>query len=164
MQHLLVAVLLCALWPAQALAEPISIHSVHPKSARTAVLDDDGKIAYMYLTQSGTETPVRDAVVYSRVPLIPKVDWEQVKKTGEPPPLSADVASPQAIMKEPKANEFSFRWSLDGHSVALLRHGKPIALASARERLGYSKAVAKPSPLANPWDQKRYVELMGPEK
>jgi hypothetical protein len=161
MRHFLFTLLLSALWPAQALAEKVYLHSQHPASQRIAMLDDDEKVAYLYLTQPSAERPERDAVAYSRVPLVPKVDWQRVKKTGAPPPLSADIASRQAIVAAPEAKEFSFRWSADGHSVALLRNGEPIALATMRDRLGYSKAVAKPSRLANPWNQKRYAELIG---
>jgi hypothetical protein len=161
MRHLFLVLLLSALWPAQALAEKIYVHSQHPKSLRIAVLDDDEKVAYLYLMRPSSDRPERDAVAYSRVPLVAKVDWQQVKKTGVPPPLSADVASRQAIVAAPEAKEFSFLWSADGHSVALLRNGEPIALATMRDRLGFSKAVAKTGRLANAWNQKRYVELMG---
>lgn len=160
MRHLFFVLLLSVLWPAQALAERIYVHSQHPKSLRMAVLEDDEKVAYLYLTEPSSDKPERDAVVYSRVRLIAKVDWQQVNKTGEPPPLSADIASRQAIVATPEAKEFSFRWSADGHSVALLRNGEPIAMATMRDRLGYSKAVAKSSRLANAWNQQRYAELL----
>jgi hypothetical protein len=50
-------------------------------------------------------------------------------------------------------------WSADGNAVALLRNNLPIAFASTTEKYGYSKAVAKPSGLANPWDQQRYEAI-----
>lgn len=142
-----------------AVAKDIFIHSHNAVSDRLAVFEDDEKIAYLYLTKSGTQKPEKDAVAYSRVPLAEKIDWEHIKKTGDAPSLTRDIASPAAIIKNPKENEFSFKWSADGQAVALIRNGTPIAFASMADKFGYSRAVAKPSPLANPWDQKRYDAL-----
>jgi hypothetical protein len=153
--------LLSALNLAPAWATEITLQDRNPKSRRTAVLEDNEKVAYLYLTQPGTSAPDRDAIAYSRVRPVGTVDWKKLKETGEPPMLGADVASPRAVITFPKAKEFSFRWAKDGHSVALLRNGEPIAMATATDRAGYSKAVAKPGRLANPWDEKRYVELIG---
>ncbi len=93
------------------------------------------------------------------IALAEKIDWEHIKKTGDAPSITRDIASPDAIIKNPQEHEFSFKWSTDGQAVALLRKGKPIAFASIADKFGYSKAVSKPSPLANPWDQKRYDSL-----
>ncbi len=163
MHRLFLLLLLSLVWPAQAMAEEIILQVEHPKSRRMAILEDNEKVAYLYLTQPGVPRPARDAVVYSRVALLPSVDWKKLKETGEPPQLAADVASSRAVIADPKAKEFSFRWSQDGHSVALLRNGEPIAMATARDALGYSKAIAKRSRLAKAWDEKRYVELIGPK-
>lgn len=155
--------LFCALASIASLsvAKDIFIHSQNPISDRLAIFQDDERTAYLYLTKPGTQRPERDAIAYSRVPLVPRVDWARIKETGEPPPLSQDIASPNAILKNPTEAEFSFKWSADGHAVALLRNGHPIAFAVASEKFGYSKAVAKSSPLANAWDQIRYEALFG---
>ena len=60
----------------------------------------------------------------------------------------------------PAAQEFTFKWSGAGDAVALLRRGKPLAYVAA-EQPGRSKAVAKQSPLAVPWDQRAYESLFG---
>lgn len=161
MHRVFLALSLSAFWPAHAWAAEIVLQAQHPKSLRVAVLEDNEKIAYLYLTKPDTQIPERDAVAYSRVRLVPTVDWKKVKETGEPPPLGADVGSARAIITFPKQREFSFRWSKDGHSVALLRNGEPIAMVTATDRLGFSKAVAKRSRLAKPWDENRYAELIG---
>ncbi|MCA6059616.1 hypothetical protein HUF18_07475 [Thalassolituus sp. ST750PaO-4] len=137
-------------------ANEIFIHSHNPTSNRFAILEDNESIAFLYLTEVGTQRPVKDAVVYSRKPLIPKFDWEKVKETADAPPLSQDVASSEAIITTPSEGEFSFKWSFDGNAVALLRNGEPIAFASASEEYGFSKAISKPNPLANAWDQELY--------
>jgi hypothetical protein len=134
------------------------LQSQHHQSRRYAILEDDGRIAYLYLTERGERMPVRDAVVYTRAPLAKAQDWDRVKR-GAPPELSLDIASPSAVVPFPKASEFSFRWAADGESVAILRKGSPVAMASIRYKLGHSKAVFVPSPLANPWDAGAFSTL-----
>src|SRR5262245_23459459 len=103
--------------------------------------------------------PVKNAIVYSRIPPLDAVDWDRIKKTGEAPLLSRDIASPTAVISSPRRWEFTFKWSADGEAVAIFRHGVPLAFVSIKARLGYSKAVAVASPLANAWDQKLYSSL-----
>ncbi|RZU38688.1 hypothetical protein EV700_2623 [Fluviicoccus keumensis] len=142
-------------------ANEIFIHSHNPTSNRFAILEDNESIAFLYLTEVGTQRPIKDAVAYSRHPLALKVDWEKIKEKGDTPPLSKDVASSEAVIANPSEVEFSFKWSSDGNAVALLRNGKPIAFASASEKYGFSKAISKPSPLANAWDQGLYEVTFG---
>ena len=144
---------------ASAMAQSIFLTSVHPTSKRSAVLEDDSKVAYLYLTAPGTQRPEKDAIVYSRVPPVSKVDWEQIKQTGTTPMLRQDIASSTAVLVAPQEREFSFKWSRDGNSVAVLRSGTPMAFATMSERFGYSKAVSVSSPLANAWDQSKYTSL-----
>jgi len=141
------------------IAKEIFIDSHNPISQRFAIFEDNEQVAYLYLTERGSQKPIKDAIAYSRKPLIPKVDWKKIEETGEAPPLSMDVASSQAIIASPLESEFAFKWAKDGNSVALLRNGQPIAFASATEKYGYSKAISKTNPLANPWDQKLYDKL-----
>ena len=141
------------------MAKEIFIHSKNPTSMRLAILEDNEKVAFLYLTKPDTQIPEKDAVAYSRVPLVATVDWKKIKETGDVPPLTKDVASSLAIIQNPIETEFSFMWSADGHAVALLRNNLPIAFASTTEKFGYSKAVVKPSTLANPWDQPRFEAI-----
>ncbi|HVK54738.1 MAG TPA: hypothetical protein VM532_06885, partial [Burkholderiales bacterium] len=102
------------------MAKGIFIQSRNAASDRIAVFEDDEKVAYLYLTKPGTEMPEKDAIAYSRVAPVEKVDWKKAKKTGDAPPLSRNIASPAAIIKNPEESEFSFKWSANGKSVALL--------------------------------------------
>ncbi|WP_426323486.1 hypothetical protein [Pseudoduganella sp. R-43] len=153
--------LVLLLWSSIALAKDIFIHSHHPVSKRFAIFEDNETVAYLYLTKPGTQRPEKDAVAYSRVPPAPEVDWNVIGQTGEVPPLPRDVASSQALIRNPREQEFTFKWSSSGEAVALLRSGVPIAFAAASEKFGYSKAVSKSSHLANAWDQKRYDAIFG---
>ncbi len=145
--------------PVLSMAEDIFISSHNAESNRFAVFEDNEKVAFLYLTEAGSQKPIKDAIAYSRVPPVEKVDWEKIKETGDIPPLEKGLASAEAVIPSPKEKEFSFKWSTDGNSVALLRNGSPICFASTHEKFGYSRAVSKSSNLANAWDQKAYEHL-----
>jgi hypothetical protein len=142
-------------------AQGIYLQSTSSVSARSAVLEDDGHVAYLYLCAPGTFTPEREAVVYSRRPPVPKVDWWELSKTGETAPISQDIAAPAATLPHPRAEQFTFRWSGDGEAVAVLHDGHPMAFVASSQPRGHSKAVRKRSALAMPWDQRLYDVLFG---
>ena len=142
------------------LAQGIYLQSFSAASTRYAVLEDDGYVAYLYICGPNTLTPERSVVVYSRRPPVAKVDWWELQQTGDTAPISRDIASGEAVIAQPAAQEFTFKWSRAGDAVALLRRGKPLAYVAA-EQPGRSKAVAKQSPLAVPWDQRAYESLFG---
>ncbi|WP_139214036.1 hypothetical protein [Atopomonas hussainii] len=69
-------------------ANKIFIHSLNPVSNRLAILEDNESIAFLYLTEAGTQRPIKDAVAYSRKPpALKKVDWEKIEQTGDTPLL-----------------------------------------------------------------------------
>lgn len=141
------------------MAQGLFLQSHHKISKRSAIFEDDERVAYLYLTRPGTMQPERDAIAYSRIKPIDRVEWEEIRKTGGTPVLMKELASETAVVEKPVEREFSFNWSRDGSAVALIRNGVPIAFVSSAEKLGYSKAVAKASPLASSWDQAKYESL-----
>lgn len=142
-------------------AKDIFIHSHHEASNRFGIFEDNEETAFLYLTEAGTQRPIKDAVAYSRKSPVEKVDWEKIEESGDAPPLWKDISSDTAVVESPNETEFSFKWSADGNAIALLRNGIPIAFVSTTEKYGFSKAVSKPSPLANPWSQQRYESIFG---
>lgn len=145
--------------PVISMAEEIFISSYNDASDRFAVFEDNEKVAFLYLTEVGSQKPIKVAIAYTRVPPVEKIDWEKIKETGDTPLLEKDLASAEALIPSPLEKEFSFKWSTDGNTVALLRNGAPICFTSANDKLGYSRAVSKSSNLANSWDQKAYEHL-----
>lgn len=113
------------------------------------------------MTAPESERPERDAIAYMRRPPPEKVDLKARLSAGLAPILSASEASPQSVIETPNESDFTFRWSSDGHSVALVYRGEPMALVSEREKRGYSKAVAATSALANPWNNSVFAKLIG---
>ncbi|RTL32718.1 MAG: hypothetical protein EKK49_10580 [Rhodocyclaceae bacterium] len=145
-----------------AMSQEIFLQSHCTASDRLAILEDDQQVAYLYLTKPGSQKIERDAIAYSRVPPIGPMDWDAIKKSKSTPQLLQSIASSSAVVPNPIDREFSFKWAPDGNAVALLRNGSPMAFISVEEPFGYSKAVAKSSPLANAWDQEKYESLFGP--
>ena len=133
----------------------IFIHSYNEVSNRYAILCEEAKVAYLYLSKVGEQAPERDAVAYMRI-VAPK-KAELIK--DEPPILSAEFVSSDAVLVDPVSEKFSFKWSDDGEAVTLLYDNSPITLSSSAEKLGYSKAVIKSNPIVLPWSEERYYEI-----
>jgi hypothetical protein len=151
--------LLFILLPGISMAEGIFIHSYNETSGRYAILDEFGKTGVLYLSEEGSQKPVKDAFAYMKEPPIDKETWKERMKAGEPPILHTEIASKNAVLPITNEKEFSFLWSSDGQAVALLYKGQAIAFISLHEKYGFSKAVTKESPIVNPWDQNMYEQL-----
>lgn len=138
------------------MADQLFLDSKNTVSGRTAIMEDDGQVAYPYLTAPSTMQIERDVILYMRVEPISHAEWKKIMRAKSTPLLTVDIASPTAVMRDPAESEFEFKWSRDGNAVAILYRGKPLTLISGTETLGYSKAVKVSSPLANFWEQGKY--------
>jgi hypothetical protein len=139
-------------------ASGIFLNSEHPVSKRTAIFEDDGGAAYLYLTVPREMRPDGDVVVYCTGVLASKADALKAAQSGLPPPLTADAASPEAVVRDAAPTDFSFKWTADGSGVALVRKGKPVAmlLSGPTKTRGYSRALAREGFFGKPWDQAVY--------
>jgi hypothetical protein len=155
-----IAVLIASLFiSGVTMAEGIFIHSHSDVSGRFAILDETEQVAFLYLSKPQTQEPEKDAIAYMRVSPPKNVDWKEMAKSGMPPVLSEEFASSTATISSANENQFSFAWSTDGNSTALIYNGLPIAFVSISEAVGYSKAVSKENKLTNPWNQVLYDKL-----
>lgn len=159
MPNIFAVVILCVFFQGAAMAEGLFLSSHSDISDRFAILDETEQVAFLYLTQQGTQKPEKDAIAYMRISPPESIDWQEMAETGLPPILSAKLASTQAVISDSNEHQFSFVWSQDGTTVALIYNGNPIAFVSISEPIGYSKAVAKENKLTNPWDQVLYDKL-----
>ncbi len=50
---------------------------------------------------------------------------------------------------------FTFRWSGDGRSVALLARDRPIAFILHDEAVGYGRNISKHGPTGSPWEEEK---------
>jgi hypothetical protein len=138
-----------------ATASPIFVTAEHPRSGRTAILEELGGVAYLYLSAKGEPRPEGDVVVYSTGTLATDVQAKKAAQAGDPPPLTSSSASREAVVVGAVARDFSFVWTPDGEQVCVLRKGRPHAMIvlESGKRQGYSRAIGKAGFYGRPWNQ-----------
>lgn len=150
-------IILILLFPSITMAGDIFLTNQNNTSNRWAILDDNGKSAWLYLSEKGSSKPYKDSFAYSPIEPVSKINLKAINK-GEPPVLSKDLASKNAVIENPNQSDFTFHWSKDGESVTLLYKSQPISMIVKESKLGFSKSLKKKSPLGIPWDDKIYIK------
>jgi hypothetical protein len=128
------------------------ISEQHPVSRRYAVLEDDGRTGWLYLTVGRESRPVADVWVYNRF-----APTEQVENDdrSRPPAIVKRFTAGDVAVDDPGRFEWRFRWSADGEAVALLRDGVIVALIGRGERRGCSAGIAAACPWGGPLSAQR---------
>jgi len=137
----------------------IWIDEVHPLSGRAAIVVDDGRSCWLYLHERANGPVLKSVLCYSPIPPITKAEFDSVVCCGDTPILISDYASPDAVIVERFADDFSFRWRPDGEAVAVLFRDRVLAVATPEERHGSSAAIARSGPFGDPLVLKRYTWL-----
>src|SRR5262245_39672612 len=111
---------LCILWRPDAgaemdPAENLYLSEQHPRSLRWALVEDDGRSAWLYLTEPDTARPVADCWLYNRIP----APAELTLARGETPVVPRTHAADPGPYAPLAAGSVSFRWAPDGESVAV---------------------------------------------
>lgn len=125
----------------------------HPTTRRHAILEQMDGMVWLYLTAPDSMKPDRDCPAFTTLPPAETVDWKLIERTGQPPPITKDVATAAALIEHPIAREFGPFWSADGQSVAVVRGGQIICMIVAGAERGHSRALSKESPLGLPFDE-----------
>jgi hypothetical protein len=99
----------------------------HPLSRRWAVVEDDGKVAWLYLTAPDSLKPVATCFLFNQADKL--------------------AAFAQAIR---------FRWSPDGESVAVKFGSTLMGFIASGEERGFSKLLTAAGPLGAPLDTTLY--------
>ena len=99
----------------------------HPLTRRWAVVEEDGEVAWLYLSAPDALKPVAACFLYNQ----------------------ADQAAPQ-----PK--NIHFRWSSDGESVAVYFESVLMGFIAGGEQRGFSKLLTAPGALGAPLDESLY--------
>ena len=133
----------------------------HRLSRRHCFFDDDGRSAWLYLTEPAADSATcapfaADAFVFNHDAPVDPASLRVVR--GEQPPISTGFASAEAVCAAPGEFTWSLLWSDDGESVAALRGGLPVAFIRRGEKRGYSKAIAKAGPYGSPWSQELFEQ------
>src|SRR4051794_17608966 len=125
----------------------------HELSRRYAVFEDDGKVAYLYLTRPEEPEPVADCWLYNRVPPISQDEVAAYASEGTPPPVAEGYAGPDAVYQGTGVPAATFAWSRDGEAVAVLVSGVPLGCIIHREGryVSYSRNLQREGPWGNPW-------------
>jgi hypothetical protein len=131
----------------------------HPGSRRWAILEDDGRSAWLYLSEPGTPKPIADSWIYNRVRLIEPAQLPEFR--GGPPPAAKEVASEECLLTDPDPSHMSFVWSRDGRSVAFVLGGKALGFIVDGGNPGYSRYLLKTCSWGHPWDEKLYRNVFG---
>jgi hypothetical protein len=132
----------------------------HPISRRFAVLEDDGTSAWLYLTEPGIRTPIADVWVYNRIEAPPTSAINAYR--GGPPPAAQGYASSSALCHFPAMHQWTFTWSTDGESVAVLKDGKPVACIVSESKMGYSGELIADGPWGHPWSDEVFRSIVCP--
>ncbi|WP_017034315.1 hypothetical protein, partial [Vibrio genomosp. F10] len=151
--------ILCTLMSGVVMSEGLFLSSYNEVSERYAILDEFEQSGVLYLTKPQTQKPERDAVAYIQYAPVSEETWKQKMRAGEPPQLHQGLVSKAAVIAKTVEQDFSFQWSADGNSVALLYRSAPIAFVTKSEKYGFSKAVVSDSPIVSVWNSEKFSEL-----
>jgi hypothetical protein len=124
----------------------------HPGSRRWAVVEDDGRVAYLYLCKPDSTTPVADCFLYSRASLKP----DSLEEDGGAPVVPDNYLVSAAPHLPPSSDAVQLRWSDDGESVAVLFGGVLMGFIAKGSRFGFSRLIAKSGPFGSPLDVELY--------
>ncbi len=135
----------------------------HCVSHRTAILKERDGMAWLYLSEPQIAQPARDCPAFVTTIPSASTNWEHVEKSGEPPGISKDIASDQAVIEHPSPEDFACIWSADGESVGLQYRGNAICMIIGDKPRGYSKSLAHRSPIGDPFDEHLYTAIFTSE-
>jgi hypothetical protein len=107
------------------------------QSLRRATVEDDGDVAFLYLTAPHLTKITATAWIYNR------------------------TSSIFGTCRNLATADWAFLWSHDGHSVAILADDFPLACIVNASNPGYSRGLTAPSSLGNTWDQSVYARIFG---
>ena len=120
------------------------IDNTNSKSGRTATVEESDTCAWMYLSKPNSTEIEKDVWLYNRIPA-PSRD-EIPNYRGEAPPAAKDFIFEPGTMGSPKEENFEFRWSDDGESVAIWLFAELHAFILPDSKHGYSRLLKMDCP------------------
>lgn len=135
--------------------EDLFVTEQHPLSKRWAILEDDGFVAWLYLSVPDATKPVAECWLYNRV----RAPMEPNFQRGETPTVPLPYLVSGEPFVPPAAEDVSFRWSPDGHSVAVHFGPELFGFIKSAARPGYSKLLSRPGPYGAPLDGAIYTNV-----
>jgi hypothetical protein len=100
-------------------------------------VEDDGDVAFLYLTAPHLTKIAATAWIYNR------------------------TSGVLGACRDRAAADWALLWSDDGHSVAVLADNFPLACIVNATNPGYSRGLTAPTSLGNTWDDLLYARIFG---
>ena len=138
-------------------SQDLFISEQHPVSRRWAVVEDDGRVAWLYLTEPDTRKSVADCWLYNRVET--PAQFDSVRR--RPPVVPQTHAEAGATLQPPGRERVHLRWSPDGESVAVLIDGELIGFVARGQRRGFSRYIRVSGPFGSVLDTDLFQREFG---
>lgn len=138
-------------------SDDLFVSEQHPVSRRWAVVEDDGRVGWLYLTEPDGRKPVADCWLYNRV----RAPSVCCPVRGQAPLAPTTHVSDTDAAAPPDEGDVWFRWSSDGESVSVHFETDLVGFIAAKRRHGLSRNLSKEGPFGSPLDRKLYAELFG---
>lgn len=135
------------------------ISEQHQVSRRWAVLEDDGRVGWLYLTVPDSVKPISDCWLYNRGPAPERCDIG-VMHDGAAPVVPLFATTPEAAMC-PSENSLRLRWSADGESVAAFASGELLGFIPAGHRRGFSRHLRASGAFGSVLNPRLFATLFG---
>jgi hypothetical protein len=135
------------------------ISEQHAVSRRWAILEDDGRVGWLYLTAPDSVKPISDCWLYNRVPAPERCDIDAMQE-GDAPIVPHFAAAPDASMS-PSEDSLRLRWSADGESVAAFASGELLGFIPAGYQRGFSRHLRASGAFGSVLDTGMFATLFG---
>ncbi len=136
------------------MSEDLFLSEQHPTSRRWAIFEDNGKSAWLYLSEPNSTQPVATCFVYNRVAAPEGITFSR----GEPPIVPAAYVVSQEPYTPPAEGAVSFRWAADGDSVALVFDIEVVGFIANGNPRGFSKQLKAASSFGQSMDDMAIYE------
>lgn len=136
-------------------SQDLFLSEQHPISRRWAVIEDDGRVAWLYLTEPDTPKPAADCWLYNRVP--PPPHFESAR--GEAPVVPGTHAGVDATIQPPPVESVRLRWSHDGESVAVFFDAELVGFIVKGQKRGFSRHIRVSGPFGSVLDTELFQRV-----
>jgi len=117
-------------------------------------VEDDGDVAYLYLTAPQLPEIAATAWIYNHA------NFPAILTSGFGAE-SIGAGGAFGARDNPASRDWTLLWSHDGHSVAVLADGFPMACIVNASSPGYSRGLERSTSLGNAWDNEVYASIFG---
>ncbi len=136
-------------------SQDLFVSEQHPISRRWVVIEDDGRVAWLYLTEPDTRKPVADCWLYNRVATPPQFDSVR----GQPPVVPQTHAGTGATLQPPVRESVRLRWSPGGESVAVFFDAELIGFVVQGQKRGFSRHIRVSGPFGSVLDRELFQRV-----